>query len=110
MTARLKLPNRRPQTTFVVTHEGQAYSVSVGQAEAGGTPAEVFVQARRTSSTVEALARDAAILASFALQYGAPAIAMQQAMTREENGSPASLVGAVFDGILANFPAPEATP
>lgn len=103
MTSRMKLPNRRPQTTFVVTHEGQSYSVSVGQAGHGGPPAEVFVQAKRTSSTIEALARDAAILASFALQYGAPVDAMQQAMTREENGSPASLVGAVLDGIAEAF-------
>lgn len=104
MTSRLKLPNRRPQTTFVVTHERQTYLVSVGLAEAGGAPAEVFVQAKRTSSTVESLARDAAILASFALQYGAPANAMQQAMTREADGSPSSLVGAVLDGIAREFP------
>ena len=110
MSERLKLPNRRPATTIVVTHAGQDYWVTVGQADFDAPPAEVFIQSKITSSTLEAVARDAAILVSFALQFGVCPELMRAAVTREENGSPASVIGAALDAMLAQFPPKDVDP
>ena len=99
MTDRLSLPFRRPQETSVIEHGGHGYFVSTGH-HRDGSIGEVFVQALKTSSQVEGLARDAAILVSLGIQHGCSVSAMRAAITREEDGSPSSLIGAVLDGIV----------
>jgi ribonucleoside-diphosphate reductase alpha chain len=46
---------------------------------------------------MSALARDAAITLSIALQHGVTADSIRNAITRESNGIAAGLVGAVLD-------------
>jgi hypothetical protein len=55
------------------------------------SPVSLEALLRRTA--VEASARDAAIVASLALQYGVPLVTLQQALTRNGDGSPSSPLG-----------------
>ena len=92
------LPNRREIETFEFEHRGLFYFASVGLYH-DGRIGEVFVQARKTSSLAEALARDSAILTSLAIQHGCDVRTMRLALTREEDGSPSTLTGALLDAI-----------
>ena len=96
---RSRLPERRQCERFDMTRGQIGYAVTVGFDE--GQPREVFVSTHRNTGEMTALARDAAILASLALQYGCPLDVMQAALTREHDGSAAGLAGAVIDQIIA---------
>ena len=100
---RVKPTNRRATVNFDVDHDGQSYSVGIGHSDAAATspPIEVFVSAHKTASMMEALARDAAILVSFAIQYGVPLDELQLAITRGDHDEPATVVGAVIDAMVA---------
>jgi len=97
---RRPLPQRRPAETFTVVHWNQPFAVTVGFYP-DGTPGEVFVDARKTGGDVEAIARDAAVVISLALQHGAPLETIRHAVTRNGNGAPSSIVGAVIDALPA---------
>lgn len=106
MTHRLTLPQRRP--TFVFDMRDDAgrvdLTVSYSTVEAPGTPpphtiAEVFITSRKIGSSAEAIARDAAILLSLALQYGCPLDVIRHALTRNQDGTAQSLVGRVVDRV-----------
>jgi hypothetical protein len=114
---RIRPPDRRSGETFEIVHDGMKYSVMVGRVGAiheieqdglrftvgigdvHGAPIEVFVAAEKTASALEALARDGAILISFALQYGASLDELRSAVTRGELDLPATVIGAVLDAI-----------
>lgn len=100
---RVPLSNRRPGETFEVRHGDLSFWITVGRL-ADGAPVEAFANmtGRRTSplsSDVEAIARDAAVLISLALQYGAPLEVLRGAVTRDDHGAPASLLGAILDAM-----------
>jgi len=106
---RIPLFNRRGATSFDVEHvdplvgPGVAlrYHVAVGHYPDGST-GEVFIAPQGSAgkgSMLEAIARDAAILMSLALQYGAPIDVMRKAMTRDETNKPQTFVGAVLDAM-----------
>jgi len=75
------------------------YAVTVGF-DASGLPAELFVSTHRNTGEMTALARDAAILASLALQHGCSLATIKAALTREGDGAAAGLAGAVIDQII----------
>jgi hypothetical protein len=93
------LPQRRSSTTFELNFWGQKFAVGIGYYP-DGQIGEVFVSADRIGGQVEALARDAAILISIALQFGAPLETIQHALTRGGHGEPLSLAAAVVDLIM----------
>ena len=100
---RIPLPNRRAGETFEVRHGQLSFWITVGFLQ-DGAPMEVFasMKGRKTSplsSDVEAIARDAGILISIALQFGASLSLLREAATREESGKPASLLGAILDAM-----------
>jgi hypothetical protein len=97
MTRRI-LPQRRSCETFTVVHWNQPFVVTVGFF-GDGTPGEVFVDSRKTGGDVEAIARDAAVVISLALQHGAAIETLQHAITRTSNGAPSSILGVVIDAI-----------
>ena len=119
MTARAKPAERRSNQTFEVEHGGQRFTVSVHRAgprfkfkrklewsltlDAGsdaGAPVEIFVSvSKQAGSALEAAVRDAAVLTSFALQYGTPFEEIRSAITRNDDGSPASAIGAILDAM-----------
>ena len=93
---REELPARRPLTRVLTEHDGHAYFVDYA-CFPDGRIAEIFVNARKSSSAAEAIARDAAIVLSIALQYAAPYQALRRAMTRDGQGQPLSIVGHALD-------------
>lgn len=92
MPNRQRLPSRRRSETFTLFYQGHNFVITFGELE-------VFVNAEKVSTPLDAAIRDAAILVSIALQYGAPYATLKSAMTREADGSPASAIGAVLDAI-----------
>src|SRR5882672_2578682 len=62
-TERRALPMRRVCETFEVAYGGlsKAHTVSVGY-YADGTPGEIFINGGKSGETVEAIARDGAVL------------------------------------------------
>ena len=98
--SRQTLPQRRRAETFTVVHWNQPFVVTVGFFD-DGTPGEVFVDSRKTGGDVEAIARDAAVVISLALQHGAAVETLRHAITRSSNGAPSSILGAVIDALAA---------
>src|SRR5262245_15893488 len=97
---RKTLPQRRYAETFNMTFGGQnrEYTVTVGYYGWGTREVgEVFITGAKTGSDAEAIARDGAILLSIALQFGAPLETIAHAITREGNGAPSTIIGAVID-------------
>jgi hypothetical protein len=64
-----------------------------------GTIGEVFISGAKAGSEFEAIARDGAVLLSIALQYGVPLETIRHAITREANGNPSTIIGAVVEQI-----------
>lgn len=101
MTDRRALPLRRHSETFDISFGGlnRGYAVTVGFYE-DGTLGEVFISGGKSGEAVEAIARDGAVLLSLALQYGAQIENMASAITRDGQGQPSSIIGAVIDRLL----------
>lgn len=101
---RIKPENRRAAETFDVEFQGVRYALTVGHLPGDSSPIEVFVSCSKIASDLEALARDAGIAISIALQYGAPPEVLRDALGRDTvdkdgKGAPVSIVGAVLDAI-----------
>jgi len=94
------LPQRRRAETFTVVHWNQPFTVTAGFFN-DGTVGEVFVDARKTGGDVEAIARDAAVVLSLALQHGTPIEMIRHAVTRSGSGEAASILGAIVDALPA---------
>jgi hypothetical protein len=96
--ARDRLPQRRYGETFELKHGGQntPFQITLGFYP-DGTIGEVFISGAKAGSEVEAVARDGAVLLSILLQYGAPLETIKHAITRNSDGSPSTIVGAVVD-------------
>ena len=103
---RQPLPNRRRHEVIQFEHGGFTYIAGIGRFD-DGRLAEVFLTAAKTGTAVEAAARDAAIVASLALQNGVPAATLQHALTRNGDGSPSSPLGRLVDLLASNAKAPE---
>jgi hypothetical protein len=86
MTARMRLANRR---------------------FSDGRIAELFLTCALVGSPLEALARDAAITASLAFQYGCPLEVLRAALTSDHAGGPATPLGAALDVIEGGVPRPR---
>ena len=93
---RRTLPQRRAAETFDLRFWNQPFTVTAGFFD-DGTVGEVFVDARKTGGDVEAITRDAAVLLSLALQHGVAVESVRHAITRNGNGTPSSILGAVID-------------
>lgn len=96
------LPNRRSNETFEIEFGGERYSVGIGYYE-DGRIGEIFLNrikdkvASKLGATLDGVCRDSAILMSMALQFGAPLSIIKEAVTRDEDGTPATIIGAVCD-------------
>lgn len=97
---RLILPMRRRSETFDVKIERpkMMLAVTIGF-DNQGMVREVFTAGAKTGSDSEAMLRDACILLSLGLQYGAPIEVIRGALTRDLDGEASSVVGKVIDVI-----------
>ena len=80
-----------------VEHSGSVFTVGLGYYP-DARPGELFVSTSRSGSELDGLLNDAAVLASIALQYGAPLETLARAMGRlGDKRTPASPLGAILD-------------
>jgi hypothetical protein len=99
MTARERLPNRRAGTTFTLEVAGLAYTVTVGRFP-DGRVGEVFLQNHKPGSQSDSNARDAAVAASLALQFGCPLEVLARALLRDSQGRASTPLGAAIDAVV----------
>lgn len=78
MNERERLPDRRAAELVEFEHGGRHWTATIGRFE-DGRLAEVFLHAGKDSPLLN-LAQDAAIIASIALQFGAPANVIAHAL------------------------------
>jgi hypothetical protein len=105
MTDRRILPQRRRAETFDLSFGGlnRAHTVTLGFYNDGAL-GEVFISGGKSGEAVEAIARDGAVLLSLALQYGADLHNIKSAITRDGQGLPSSIIGAVVDRLSEETP------
>lgn len=96
MSARARLKNRRPCVTFGFECNGLNYLATVSRF-ADGRLAEVFINNSKAGSHSDAAAKDAAVVASIALQYGVHVDTIRHALLRDASGAAASPLGVVLD-------------
>ena len=94
---RRRLPQRRFHELLDFEHAGYRYTAGLGFFKTGRL-AEIFINVPgRSGSAIEAVARDAAILTSICLQYGAAVETIRHALTRNSDGSAGGPLGVVLD-------------
>jgi ribonucleoside-diphosphate reductase alpha chain len=99
MTAqRERLPNRRFSETFDIEVSGRKYRCTTSHF-ADGRLAEIFISNNKVFSDSDCAARDSAVVASIALQYGAPLDVLRRALMRDSNGRPNGPLGTALDRI-----------
>jgi ribonucleoside-diphosphate reductase alpha chain len=94
---RERLANRRRSETFGFEWAGLKYTATVGWFDDGRRLGEIFLSNHRANSHADACARDAAILASLALQFGCPLAVLCRALLRDSQGRPSTPIGVALD-------------
>jgi hypothetical protein len=99
MTARMRLPDRRPAETFELTAGGLKYTCTIGRFP-DGRLAEVFLINHKAGSHADTSARDAAITFSIAVQHGADPETIRNALCRDSYGRASGPLAAALDLIM----------
>jgi hypothetical protein len=95
---RQRLPDRRRAETFEIEVAGLRYTATFSRF-ADGRVGEVFLNNHKSNSAADANARDAAVAASLALQFGCPLETLRRALLRDSRGNPSTPLGAAVDAI-----------
>ncbi|WP_428031513.1 hypothetical protein [Ancylobacter sp.] len=90
------LPNRRPAESFDFEIGHIRYTATLGFYE-DGRLGEVFLCGPKAGTDIEVNARDAAVVASIALQHGASPDVLRHGLSRDEEGRALSPIGKVLD-------------
>ena len=93
---RQRLKDRRACESFDLEVAGQRYTATIGR-HADGTIGEIFLQSHKSGSHSDANARDAAVAASLAIQFGCPLETLRHALLRDSHGQPSTPLGAAVD-------------
>jgi hypothetical protein len=101
MTARQRLPDRRACETFNFELNGFRYVATVSRFD-DGRPAEIFLGNDKCGSTTDTAARDSAVVASIAMQYGVPLEVIRHALMRDGHGRASGPLGTALDLIAAD--------
>jgi ribonucleoside-diphosphate reductase alpha chain len=96
MTARDRLPNRRPCVSFSFVCNNLNYTATVSYFP-DGRLVEIFLSNRRSGSDSDAAAKDSAVVCSLALQHGVPVETIRKALLRDTRGNPSSPLGCALD-------------
>jgi hypothetical protein len=97
------LPNRRRNSSFEFTHAGMTFTCCCGYYR-DGRISELFLSSTKPGSAVEALARDAAVCISIALQHGTPIQTLRAAVTRDDGGNATTAIGQALDELAGVRP------
>jgi hypothetical protein len=105
--SRERLTYRRRCSTRAFVHAGMKFTVCAGYYP-DGRIAKIFLSSDKPGSPIEAIGRDAAVVTSLALQHGCSIEIIRHALTKDHDGTPATLLGAAFAALaVVDF---EATP
>jgi hypothetical protein len=103
VTARERLPNRHASTTFDFPCGPHRYTATVAYFPGTDNLAEIFLSNGRAGSDIDAAAKDSAVVASIAFQYGVPVDVIRHTLLRDPRGVASSPLGVALD-ILAGRP------
>jgi hypothetical protein len=103
MGARENLLNRRASTTFDLEVAGLRYTATISRF-ADGRVAEIFLANSKPSSQSDVNARDSAVAASLAFQFGCPLETLRRALLRDSHGAAASPLGCALDVLAEEIP------
>jgi hypothetical protein len=98
MTARCRLPNRRASETFEFECNALCYRATISRFP-NGDLAEIFIGNAKAGSHSDSAAKDSAVVASIALQFGVPLDVIRKALLRDSQGRASSPLGVVLDQI-----------
>jgi hypothetical protein len=93
---RTRLPNRRFSESFTFELDGLKFTATISRFP-DGRIGELFLNNHKAGNQSDTNARDAAILLSFALQYGADINMIRKALCRDGAGRPLGPVSAALD-------------
>jgi len=93
---RLRLPARRASETFDFQCNGLLCHATVSFFS-DGPLAEIFLSTAKAGSHSDSAAKDSAVVASIALQYGVPLETITHALLRDATGRAASPLGRALD-------------
>ena len=96
---RQRLSNQHANLSFSFECNELRYTATASWFD-DGRLGEVFLGNHRADSHAEACAKDAAILASIALQCGAPLDVLRKALLRDSQGRPSTPIGCALDIIV----------
>jgi hypothetical protein len=96
MPARRRLAERRRSESFTFEAGGLRYHATVSWFDTGEI-GEIFLSNTKPSSQSDVNARDAAVAASLAFQYGCPLEVLRRALLRDSQGKASSPLGAALD-------------
>ncbi|HEX9070984.1 MAG TPA: hypothetical protein VF852_03430 [Pseudolabrys sp.] len=99
MSKRERLPNRRLSENFAFELDGLRFTATISRYP-DGRISELFLNNHKAGNQSDTNARDAAIILSFALQFGTDINSIRRALCRDGTGRALSPVGAALD-ILA---------
>lgn len=94
------LPQRRPGVNLNFRHGNFEYTATFSYYP-DMRIGEIFLSAAKSGTQLDVATRDAAILASFALQHGCPLETLRTAMTRDATGRAEGAMGTLFDLLQA---------
>ncbi len=94
------LPSRRPAESFDFEHRQIEYTATMGYYP-DGRLGECFIKSRKDGSHLDDAARDLSVLFSMFIQHGGPINKLRAAVTRDPDGSPASVIGKLLDLLAA---------
>ena len=100
MNARQRLPNRRVSETFAVECAALKYTATISR-YLDGRIAEIFLSNTKPSSQSDVNARDSAVAASLAFQFGCPIETLRRALLRDAQGNASTPLGRALDLVAA---------
>jgi hypothetical protein len=103
MAARERLPNRRASQQLTFECNGLRYFATVSYFD-DGRLAEIFLSNSKAGSHSDSAAKDSAVVASIALQYGVPLDVIRKALMRDSTVRPSSPLGVALDLIAGDRP------
>src|SRR5262249_46324362 len=95
---RTRLANRRRAESLNIQVGGLRFIVTIGR-PTDGRVLEIFLQNHKPGSQADANARDSAVAASLALQYGCSLEVLQRAVLRDSRGVASTPLGVALDAI-----------